>query len=554
MSSMKIHPTRRRVLRSATAAVSLGVAMPFVLRSIQAAASDPAASDTIAETTLGKIRGTAQGGIHTFKGVRYAASTAGANRFRPPVPAEPWPGIADATKFGSSAPQISESRAPLYAWYTSIQPIDEDCLFLNVFTPGIGDAARRPVMVWLHGGSWQACAGSAPGFDGTHLAAAGDVVVVTLNHRLSAFGYLLLDDKDERFADAGNAGMLDLIVALRWVRANAAIFGGDPSNVTIFGQSGGAAKVLALMGMPAAHGLFHKAVVESCSGGMRIDGREEAEQQAHLLAASLGVERLQGAELQKMPVERLLNVMKTVADPFRPVIDGRNFERDPFYPAAPIQSSQVPLLIGNAATETTYYLAVDPANFSLDAAEVHRRLARFLRVDGAQIASLVDAYSAQSPSASPSQLLTTVTTDYVFRRNTMRAAGLQAAQGQAPVYYYVFNWRTPVMGGVLMTPHTSEVPFVFGTTDAASAMIGTGADLSSMSRIMMATWSAFARGGNPNNTSLPAWPDYATGNKPAMMLGLESEVASDPGGEARRSLDELTYYEYSMPRAAFMHP
>ena len=248
-------------------------------------AGNSAALGPVAETTNGKVRGMLLDGVAVFRGVRYGASTAGANRFLPPQPAAPWAGIRDATDWSCSAPQLTKPTYadPFYAWYAAIRDMSEDCLFLNVFTPGL-DNGRRPVMVWLHGGGWGNFASSAPGFDGTNLARAQDVVVVSMNHRLNVFGFLQLDKSHERFADSGSAGVLDLVMALRWVRDNAATFGGDPANVTIFGQSGGAAKTAALLAMPAAKGLFHKAIVQSTSGGLRIAGREEAAR----MAADLG--------------------------------------------------------------------------------------------------------------------------------------------------------------------------------------------------------------------------------------------------------------------------
>ena len=510
------------------------------------------AADPVVDTTNGKIRGTTTDGVHVFKGIRYGDTTAGENRFMPTRPAKKWPGIKDATAWGASAPQQSETQDPFYAWYTAIQPMSEDCLFVNVFTPGLKDNHRRPVMVWLHGGSWVSCAGTAPGFDGTNLARAQDVVVVTVNHRLNIFGYLRLDDPDPRFADAGNAGMLDLLAALRWVRDNAEHFGGNPNNVTIFGQSGGAAKVIALMGMPAARGLFHKAIVESCSGGMRIDSQEEAAAQSHSLAGNLGLTTLTGSALQALPMEKLLAALKPIADPFRPVLDGRSFHTDPFYPAAPAFSANIPLMIGNANTETSYYIRVDPKNFSIEMPDVKRRLKRFLRTDDAPVDTLIEAYRTAYPTYNPYEILMMLTTDDLFKRNTLKVASLQAVASKSPVYAFVFARETPIENGNIHAPHTSEVPFIFGTTQAAAAQCGTGSDLLPMTRTMQATWASFARHGNPNNPTIPHWAPSNDQTRQTMVLNVESKMSADPGGQARASLDGLPYYEYSTSRTAFV--
>ncbi|WP_180970550.1 carboxylesterase/lipase family protein [Burkholderia sp. WAC0059] len=536
-------PARRALLKGLALAAGGGFA-PALFTSAARAAS---AAAPVIETAVGRVRGLHAAGVDVFKGIHYAASTAGANRFLPPQPLSPWSGVRDARAFGPSAPQQVDRLGALDAWYASIEPIDEDCLHLNVFAPSSARAqAKRPVMVWLHGGGWWGCAGTAPGFDGTRLAQRGDVVVVTVNHRLNLFGYLSLGEADARFADAGNAGMLDLVAALNWVRQNIAAFGGDPGNVTIFGQSGGAAKVAALMDMPAARGLFHKAVVESCSGGLHVDTPDEAARQTHALCAKLGLARPDGAALQALPVATLLAAMRSVSDPFRPVLDGRSFTRHPFDPDAPPQSASVPLLVGNAATEMTLYLAADPRNFALDWPTVRRRLGRLLSLDDPGVARVVDAYRGANASASASDVLAAVSTDYVFRRNTTRIAALQSAQ--APVYDYVFDWHTPVMDGVLRSPHTIEVPFVFGTIDAASGLVGRGPHLERLSRDVMGAWTAFARTGDPNTPALPSWPKYDATNRATMRLDVESRIELDPGGVARRSLDGLPPYEYSIDR------
>ena len=531
-----LRPDRRAVIKGVIALVAT-TAVSTLTRA--------QAKDAIVETSLGKVRGMSDAGIQIFKGIPYAASTAGANRFLPPQPLAPWSGVRDAFRFGNSAPQ-PEHKAPERAAFSVIEPISEDCLSLNVFTPGASPSFRRPVMVWMHGGAWRVGAGSAPGVNGTNLAKFGDVVVVTINHRLNVFGYLQLDDKDERFADSANTGVLDMVAALRWVHDNAAAFGGDPNNVTIFGQSGGGSKVSSLLATPAAKGLFHKAIAQSCSGSLRITGREEAEAMGRRLATELGLVRLSAEALQAIPMNRL--IAAAAHDPFRPVLDGRTFTRHPFDPDAPPISAHIPFMAGNVATETRIMMAAaDPNIFSLDASEVNRRLARFLRIDGAETNRIMDAYRAAYPKASPGDLLGAVTSDYTYVRNTRRGATLQAAAGRAPVHSYMFTWQTPVMNGLLRSPHESEVAFVFGTTSAAAHMVGTGPDIASLTKIMIATWSAFAHTGDPNNPTIPRWPRHDSKDGFSMMLGLSSRVESNPGGQARAALDNLPYFEYTMP-------
>ncbi|MEK1933709.1 MAG: carboxylesterase family protein, partial [Pararhizobium sp.] len=494
---------------------------------------DPA----IVETALGRLRGDDGPGVLNFRGVRYGQSTAGANRFRPPIRPAGWAGIRDATAWGPSAPQrVSVVYAdPFYAWYSAIQEISEDCLFLNVFTPA-ADGKRRPVMVWLHGGGWRSFAATAPGTDGSLLARAEDVVVVTLNHRLGALGFLALGKDDERFADAGNAGLLDIVMALEWVRDNISVFGGDPANVTIFGQSGGGAKVAALMAMPAAVGLFHKAIIQSSSGGLRVATYEEGEGLARSLAGSLGFVRAEGADLQKIPLDDFLTALQKTPGYFRPIIDGRTFSGDPFFPNAPRVSSMVPLLAGCTNTETTYYMRRNPASFHLGLSDVEARLAGFLQIDVAATRRVMEAYRNAEPFARPSDILVAVTTDYLFKRNTYQMASLRD-DAAAKSFAFVFAWETPREAGQLRSPHTCEIPFIFGSTDAARGLIGTASDTERMTKIMMATWAQFARSGDPNNPLVPEWRTFAGVDRPIMSLRPESQLLLNPGGEARRMLD-----------------
>ncbi len=416
-----------------------------------------------------------------------------------------------------------------------------------MFTPTASTATRKPVMVWMHGGGWGAFGNTAPVYHGSHLATHGDVVVVSVTHRINLFGYLKLDDTHERFADSGSAGVLDMAAALRWVQDNIAAFGGDPGNVTIFGQSGGGGKVSALMATPAAKGLFHKAVAQSCSGSLHLAGEEEAAAMAHGLARQLELPRLTGEALQALPMERLVAAFAAPPRAFRPVLDGRTFTRNPFDPDAPPTSLDIPFMAGNTASETRMKMASDLRNFSLETDEVRRRTARFLQVDAPEAARIMDAYKAADPRASASDLLAAITSDYAYVRNTMREAQLQAAAGKAPVYAYLFNWRTPVCDGLLRSPHAIELPFLFGTPHEAVDVTGPSSpDHAALTKMMIATWSAFAHTGDPNNPTVPEWPRYG-GDRATMLLDVRSAVERDPGSEARAALDHLPFYEYRMP-------
>ncbi|MBX3619655.1 MAG: carboxylesterase/lipase family protein [Rhizobacter sp.] len=504
-------------------------------------------TDPIVDTTLGRVRGRYHdsGGL-VFRGVPYAAGTGGAHRFLPPQPAVPWGGIREAGHFGASCPQVVSPRTRIFQWLASDAPLGEDCLVLNVYTPAT-DAAKRPVMVWLHGGAFAIGSGSSHVYDGGPLGAHEDVVVVTVNHRLNLFGYLCpLEGSEPRFADAGNAGMLDLVAALQWVRDNIERFGGDPGCVTIFGQSGGGAKVAILMAMKEAQGLFHRAIVQSSSSGFRVQERAECEDATRRLFRELDLREGDFAALQAQPAERLLAAMPAVVaamggqDAFRPVIDGRTLRRHPFDPSAPDLSAHVPLMVGHTRTEATFFLAADPTHFTLTDDEAQRRAQRFLRVDAATAESVVQVYRAQHPGATPSEWFAYLTSDYLYRLNNLFGAEQRARlAGSAPVYVYEFGWASPALGGKLISPHTAEIPFVFGQVEMASAFTGHGPELVPLMQQTMRAWASFARTGHPGHEGLPAWPPFTPEARWTMVFDQRCELVNDPRSAEREAMGRV---------------
>lgn len=507
----------------------------------------------VAETALGKVRGERRNNGLAFKGIRYGADTGGKRRFLPPVAPEPWCGVMETTNFGRLAPQVSPGAAAGFEWLRSNRPMAEDCLVLNVYTPDL--AGRRPVMVWLHGGAFAFGSSDAPVLDGGNLAAHGDVVVVTLNHRLNVFGYLAPLPGDERFADAGNAGMLDIVAALQWIRENIAAFGGDPESVTLFGQSGGGAKAAILMAMPQAQGLFHRAIVQSPSSGFRVQEPDDAERFATQLLACLALQPGQYAELQQIPVEQVLKAMSRVVadnggdDHFRPVIDGRNLLAHPFYPHAPAGAAHMPMMVGYTATEATYWLSRSPANRQIDARQLHERVKRFMKLDDDSTLAVLRGYARNRPEASPADLLAYIASDHMYRLTTIEGAEQKAAQAGAPVYLYKFDWRSPMDDGFLRSPHTAEIPFVFGQVELAGDFTGGGTpDNLVLMRQMMDAWLRFARTGDPNGQGLPPWQPFSREHRATLVFNApESSLQMDPDGSDR---EVMTGYRRFVPGSA----
>ncbi len=500
--------------------------------------------DVIVETTAGKLRGTsANYSILRFVGIPYGGSTGGQNRFRPPTRPQPWVGVRDALNYGDSSPQPAGGMAGLRAIIGEGPPEteSEDCLYLNVWTPAVGDGGRRPVLFWCHGGGFTMGSGSAAFYHGTNLAHRGDVVVVTVNHRLGPLGYCYLGDlAGEEYAESGNVGMLDLVAALEWVRDNIAAFGGDPGNVTIFGESGGGAKVSTLMAMPGAAGLFQRAIVQS-GPGLRMMARAKATEHAEKLLKALGLSAREVNRLSDLPVEQLFEANARVNSNaliggWSPVVDGRVLPRHPFDPVAPAISASVPLIIGTNKDEAALFLLADAGVSMLDEAGLHERVQA---VTGDAAASLIAVYRHAYPRASPGDLLISLMSDRMMRMHSITLAERKGAQGVAPVFMYLFTWETPVLNGRLKSCHALEIPFVFDNLARGGRFTGQGPERIALAENMSEAWLAFARDGVPGYHGLPTWPTYDPETRATMIFDQTCRLENDPGGELRRAWSDI---------------
>ena len=496
-----------------------------------------------AETTFGRVRGTEVKGIKAFKGIPYAASTAGANRFMPPVDPAKWTGVRDALAYGSRAPQREPSarREADEQGAGGGQAESEDCLVLNVWTPGIADGGRRPVALWCHGGGFNTGSGAAPVNDGTNLGIRGDMVTVTVNHRLNVLGYAYLGEAlGKDFDQSGALGVLDIVHALKWVRNNIEQFGGDPNNVTIIGQSGGARKVSTLLTMPAAKGLFHRAVVMSGSALQLID-REQGARVTRELLAELGMSKPKIADLQALPIDRLMSAyFATVAKlnannlgrGFEPTVDGAAVTQHPFHPAASAVSPDVPVMFSHTSGEATF--RADEALYSLDEAGMRERIQT--RV-GAKTGEIIELYRKLYPGSTPSDLYFLIASDHQYGGPAMKAAERRAALGKGPAYLYYWTWESPAEGGKYRAQHTIDIPFFFDTIQASRLTAG-APDAQALADQVSEMFIAFARTGDPNTakSKLPRWPAFEPASRPTMVFNTKPELKNDPIREQRLAM------------------
>ncbi len=559
---------QRRALLQGAAALACGAAGSGAVSGASAAAAPAHAAQNaaplialdgaaVAATRSGSVAGYIRKGIFTFKGIPYAEDSAGPNRFMPPVKPKSWVGVRSSRQYGYVAPQgpragwANDEEAFMFAWDDGVQ--SEDCLRVNVWTPAVGDAKKRPVMVWLHGGGYTAGSGQElRSYDGENLARRGDVVVVSLNHRLNVFGYLDLSKFGDQYAASANVGMLDIVAALEWVRDNIENFGGNPHMVTLFGQSGGGGKVSTLMAMPAAKGLFHRAIVES---GSILQGipQENAQKLADAIVNELGLSGATIAQIQTLPFERILTAADKVLRErrptnaggipnfrrlsaslgFGPVVDGKALPSHPFDPAAPAISADIPMIIGTTLNE--FVTAINHPEFeAMGEAELETRVRG---IYGEKAMGVISAFRRRTPRAKPFDLWSHIAASGV-RGSAIEQAKLKAAQGRAPAYLYWFTWQTPILSGRPRAFHCAEIAFVFDNTDRCETMTGGGAGARALAAQMCDAWTQFARTGNPNHPQLPHWPEFSAATIPTMIFDNTPRVEMNPDGDEQRSVAE----------------
>jgi para-nitrobenzyl esterase len=512
--------------------------------------------EIVVETIYGRILGTSQDRVCSFKGIPYGGPTGGVNRFMPPTPPKPWSGIKEATSYGPASWQVIDPftkhdmdlSGPM-----GINSISEDCLVLNVWTPAVNDGVKRPVMVYLHGGGlFTGSAVHSPSTNGANLAKTQDVVVVSMNHRLGVFGYLYLGELGgEKYADSANAGLLDLVAGLQWVKDNIVNFGGDPDNVTLFGQSGGAQKIYLLMAMPAAKGLFHRAIAQSgiC---IKAQATDQATSAASAFFKTLGISRKDTHLLHEMCADMIYTAWMTMPSvpwtptgktQFFPVVDGKSLPVHPFYPEAATTASDVSLIIGTNKDEMTSMLRRDPQFGKYDAATMRSGIMGWLKsfsieISPDQLEDLITVYRHTRPGATPHDLLMAINSD-MMRIASIRIAERKISGGSAPVHMYLFTWETSAEHGMLKSCHGLELPFVFNNVEPPPGIIGDAPERLTLSKRLGGIWTAFARNGNPGYEGIPLWPTYTKEKRETMIFNKEFWIENDPCSEERRAWDGI---------------
>ncbi len=503
-------------------------------------------SEAIVETTSGKIEGVFRKGLYVFRGIPYAAPPVGKRRWLPPQAPEPWGGIRPALEFAPTAlqtPMEVESFIPREA-----QPQSEDCLYLNIWTPGLDDAGR-PVMVWIHGGGFTSGAGSLVFYNGRALSTRGDVVVVTVNYRLGVLGFLNLKEvTGGRIPATGNEGLLDQVCALRWVKDNISRFGGNPDNVTIFGESAGAMAIGTLLGMPGARGFFHRAILQS-GAAHHVNSLEQAERIGSIFLDILGMKPSEAGKLWSLTERQLCEAQAELISrtrdprlgmdglPLRPVVDGGVVPELPIKAIARGSADNSSILIGTNLDDWKLFAVLDKDLPNLDEAGLLRRC-RYV-MPNANVSELVEVYrrarKKRGLEVTPPELFVAIQTDRIFRMPAIWLAEAHYRRHQ-PTYMYLFDWASPLMGGILGACHALDIGFVFGLLD--DNFTGSSEEAWALSRKMQDAWTSFARLGDPTCGSLGKWELYDERRR-TMNLGKECRLVEDPGSEERRAWESL---------------
>lgn len=534
---------RRRLLAG-------GAATAGVLALPMAACADAASETVEVQVAEGRLRGVRTGGVDTYKGVPYGAGVSGANRFKPARPAAPWTGVFDATKLGT--PSLQD---PTTVYGKNEPAPGEGCLVLNVWTPA-GGGRGRPVMVYNHGGGYTTGSGGSTAQDGAMLAREHDVVVVATNHRLGVLGYLYLGELGgAEYAGSGNQGLSDIVLALKWVARNIEAFGGDPRNVTIFGESGGGAKTSCLYAMPSIAPLFSRAIIQS-GPVVRISTPDVAAETTRMFLAQLGIAPADWRQVLDAPASQILAAQKALSakvkgdsggwkgiqslnpGAYGPIVDGDLLPHHPFDPTAPASAADKPLMIGWLDNEAAFFAwtGKDVEAFRLDEAGLKARLSgRF----GDKAQALIDAYRSDRPGATPSDVYLAAASYYAMGAGSVLAAERKAAQGKAPVYVYNIAYRSNrKMDGTdieLGAMHASDIPLVFNTVASPDTLAGSRADRFAAARNVSAMWANFARTGRPSAPGQPSWPAYDLKTRSTMVLDVACAVVPDRFGAERRA-------------------
>lgn len=500
----------------------------------------------IVETRYGDLEGVLESSLYAFKGVPYAAPPAGELRWLLPQPFNPWSGVRPAKEFGMVAPQ---NPMPVPGLTGKPEPQSEDCLFLNVFSPGLDDA-RRPVMVWIHGGAFCMGSGSEQSYSTGTLAAKGNVVLVTINYRLGALGFLNLKELTKGLIPStGNEGLQDQVAALRWVKENISAFGGDPDNVTVFGESAGAMSIGCLLNLPEARGLFHKAILESPVGEMARPLDMSVEIAGEFLR-TLDLNPNDIGAIRNLSLERILRAQQIVAAkmgqggaPVIPVADGVVMPMMPLESLEAGHGMKVPTLVGSNLEEDKLFSMMSPKVYGIDEEGVRKAASKF--VISRDVDKVIDAYRKAKMSrgepVTPFELYSALSTDVMFRKTAIRIAEAQCDHA-AGGYNYLFCWKSPAAGGRLGACHALEVGFVFGNYNAAFG--GSGPAAEKLSREMQDAWVRFARTGDPTCKSLGDWPQYSEG-RASMIFDSPSRIERAAYEEERHVWETVQELEYS---------